>query len=284
MRESVLRGVWRVALIGIVLGLSPGVGAEEVPYVQSSMTVVDTMLSIAEVGPQDFVVDLGSGDGRIVIGAAKRFGARALGIEYDSTLVGESRSNAVREGVADRASFLRQDIFEADFSDATVVTMYLLPEVNLQLRPRILYGLRPGTRVVSHDFDMGDWEPDAKRTVPVPDKPVGPRKESTIFLWTVPARLAGPWRGTLTGPLGEEPVLLEFAQRFQKVQATIWLPRSDMGGTGRIQGSSIRLDLRRSQFGTSALQFTLKAVDGRLEGEAFEEGKRYLLKAARIPS
>ena len=284
MTRGVARGGWAAILVSIWLGWAATAQAEDVPYVQSSMTVVDTMLSIAEVGPQDFVVDLGSGDGRIVIGAAKRFGARALGIEYDSTLVEESRRNAVREGVADRASFLRQDIFETDFSDATVVTMYLLPEVNLQLRPRILYGLRPGTRVVSHDFDMGDWEPDAKRTVPVPDKPVGPRKESTIFLWTVPARLAGAWRGTLTGPLGEEPVLLEFAQRFQKVQATIWLPRSDMGGTGRIQGSSIRLDLRRSQFGTSALQFTLKAVDGRLEGEAFEEGKRYLLKAARIPS
>ncbi len=284
MRGGVARVGWAAMVVAIWLGWVAAVQAEEVPYVQSSMTVVDTMLSIAGVGPQDYVVDLGSGDGRIVIGAAKKFGARALGIEYDSRLVEESRRNALREGVADRASFLRQDIFEADFSNASVVTMYLLPDVNLQLRPRLLYELRPGTRVVSHDFDMGDWAPDAKQTVPVPDKPVGPRKESTIFLWTVPARLAGSWRGTLSGPSGEEPVLLEFEQVFQMVRARIWLPHSSMTGMGQIQGASVRLDLRRLQFETNTLQFTLKAVDGRLEGEAVEEGRRYLLKAARIPS
>ena len=147
--------------------------ADEVPYIQTPGNVVDAMLAIAEVGPKDYVVDLGSGDGRIVIAAAKQYHARGLGIDYDRTLITESRANAAREGVSDRARFLQQDIFLADFRDATVVTMYLLPEVNLEIRPLILFGLRPGTRVVSHDWDMGDWEPDRRVVVAAPEKTIG---------------------------------------------------------------------------------------------------------------
>jgi SAM-dependent methyltransferase len=283
MGNGAVRAIVSAAVTVIGLAFPAGARADDVPYVQSATRVVATMLSMAKVGPQDFVVDLGSGDGRIVIAAAKRYGARGLGIEMDRRLVDESRAAAAREGVADRITFLREDIFVADFSAATVVTMYLLPSVNYQLRPRLLYELRPGTRVVSHDFDMADWEPDAQTTIPVPEKPVGARKESTIYLWTIPARLAGHWRGTLAGPQGEEPVLIEFEQVFQKVRATVWLRRATMGGSGRIQGTAVALGLKQSDLqGSPVLDFRLAVTDGRLEGEAVEGDHRFVLRATRI--
>jgi SAM-dependent methyltransferase len=159
----------------------------DVPFVVTPDNVTIEMLRLADVKPSDYVIDLGSGDGRIVIVAAKRFGARGLGVEIVPDLVAKSRDNARRAGVADRAEFREQDLFATDLSKATVITMYLLPEVNLQLRPRLL-GLKPGTRIVSHDWDMGDWKPDRVITVDAPDKPIGREKSSKLFLWTVPAR------------------------------------------------------------------------------------------------
>jgi len=278
-----LRKILSGLLLWTALGALPPAHGDEVPYVQSPTNVVDAMLSLAEVGPQDFVVDLGSGDGRIVIAAAKRYGARGLGIELDDTLVAESRASAAREGVSDRVAFLQQDIFVADFSDATVVTMYLLPEANLQLRPRILLELRPGTRIVSHDWDMADWPPERQVVVQAPEETVGPRKESTVYLWIVPARVAGYWRGTLTGPQGEEPVLIEVLQRFQNVSATMWLPHWHMAGSGHIPGDSVSVSLERSGVpGFGPLRFTLRAAEGRLEGEAVDGHQRYALRATRI--
>ncbi|MBP2675391.1 MAG: hypothetical protein H6Q84_2231, partial [Deltaproteobacteria bacterium] len=155
-----------MVMLVIALGMPTAAHADEVPYVTTPTGVVDAMLSIAGVGDKDYLFDLGSGDGRIVIAAAKQFHARAVGIEYDGTLIAQSRKSAAREGLSDRVEFLQQDIFASDFRNATVLTMYLLPEVNLDLRPRILFELRPGTRVVSHDWDMGDWEPDDRRVIP----------------------------------------------------------------------------------------------------------------------
>ncbi|MES2957728.1 MAG: methyltransferase domain-containing protein [Pseudomonadota bacterium] len=159
----------------------------DVPFIVTPDNVTREMLKLAGVKAGDFVIDLGSGDGRIVIVAAKQFGARGLGVEIVPDLVEKSRDNARRAGVADRVEFRVQDLFATDLSQATVITMYLLPEVNLQLRPRLL-ALRPGTRIVSHDWDMGDWKPDRVITVDVPDKPIGREKSSRLFLWTVPAR------------------------------------------------------------------------------------------------
>jgi predicted methyltransferase len=159
----------------------------DVPFVVTPDNVTREMLKLAGVGPSDYVIDLGSGDGRIVIVAARQFGARGLGVEIVPDLVVQSRENARKAGVADRAEFREQDLFATDLSKATVITMYLLPEVNLQLRPRLL-ALKPGTRIVSHDWDMGDWKPDRVVTVDAPDKPIGREKVSRLFLWTVPAR------------------------------------------------------------------------------------------------
>lgn len=159
----------------------------DVPFVVTPDHVTREMLKLADVKPGDFVIDLGSGDGRIVIVAAKHFGARGLGVEIVPDLVEKSRDNARRAGVADRVEFRVQDLFATDLSQATVVTMYLLPEVNLKLKPRLL-ALKPGTRIVSHDWDMGDWKPDRVITVDVPDKPIGRERSSRLYLWTVPPR------------------------------------------------------------------------------------------------
>lgn len=150
----------------------------DVPYVPTPQSVVDKMLDIAKVTGEDYLIDLGSGDGRIPIAAAKRFGTKGLGVEIDPARVHEAKVNAVNARVKDKVEFRKQDLFETDLSQATVLTMYLLPRVNLQLRPRILNTLKPGTRVVSHSFDMGDWKPDQKITV-------DGRK---IYLWIVPER------------------------------------------------------------------------------------------------
>ena len=165
---------------------------EEVPFITSPDNVTLEMLRIAGVGPGDHLIDLGSGDGRIVITAARRFGASGLGVEIVPDLVQQSLRNARDAGVAQRVDFRVQDLFQTDLAPATVVTMYLLPEVNLQLRPALL-ALKPGTRIVSHDWDLGDWKPDQTTTVPVPDKKVGLEKSSRIHLWVVPAKVEGLW-------------------------------------------------------------------------------------------
>jgi len=274
----------RMLVLGVALAVLPSVHADEVPYVATPANVVEAMLSIAGVGPQDYVIDLGSGDGRIVIAAAKRYGARGLGIDLDQTLIDGSRARAAREGVSDKVEFLRQDIFASDFHDATVLTMYLLPEVNLELRPRILFDLRPGTRVVSHDWDMGDWEPDDRRVIQTPGKTVWPMTESTVYLWIVPARVAGYWRGTLAGPDGEEPVVIEFLQRFQNASANVWLRRWVLAGSGRIRGDSVSLVLEGSSWkpGSTPLHFTLRVAGGGIEGEARDGENRFLLRARRL--
>ncbi|HSW25198.1 MAG TPA: class I SAM-dependent methyltransferase [Burkholderiaceae bacterium] len=165
---------------------------DEVPFVTSPHPVTMAMLKLARVQASDVVLDLGSGDGRIVIAAARQFGARGVGVELSPQLVQTSRDNALRAGVAGRTQFVVQDLFETDLAQASVITMYLLPEVNLQLRPKLL-ALRAGTRIVSHDWDMGDWQPDRTVVVDAPDKPVGLEKKSRVHLWVVPAPLGGAW-------------------------------------------------------------------------------------------
>ncbi|MBW4612370.1 MAG: class I SAM-dependent methyltransferase [Desmonostoc vinosum HA7617-LM4] len=152
----------------------------DVPYVPTPQAVVDAMLEVAKVGKNDLLYDLGSGDGRIVITAAQKYGTKGIGIDIDPERIKEAKENAKKAGISsDRAQFVQQDLFKTDFSKATVVTLYLLPEVNLKLRPKILKELKPGTRIVSHAFDMGDWKPE--KTLNVEGK--------TIYYWVVPEKL-----------------------------------------------------------------------------------------------
>lgn len=152
--------------------------AQDVIYVPTSDTVVDAMLKLARVESDDVVYDLGSGDGRIVIAAAKNFGARGVGIDIDPERIEESNDNAVDAGVTDKVEFIEADLFKSDFSDATVVTLYLLGRLNERLKPMLMEQLEPGTRIVSHAFDMGDWEPDQTQVV----------DGTTIYLWTIPEK------------------------------------------------------------------------------------------------
>jgi hypothetical protein len=202
-----------------------GQGGKDVVWVPTPQTLVNKMLDLAGVTPQDFVMDLGSGDGRTVITAAKR-GARAMGIEYNPNMVELSKQNAEKEGVSARAEFVKADLFETDLSKATVITMFLLPDINLRLRPKILE-LKPGTRVVSNTFTMEDWDADEIATV-------GEDCTSwcTALFWIVPAKAGGVW--TLAG--GE----LELTQRFQMVSGTLRLKGANTPITdGRLRGDQI---------------------------------------------
>ena len=202
----------RTFTAALVLAASVAQAQDEVPFITTPDHVTLAMLELAGVGASDHVIDLGSGDGRIVITAARRFGASGLGVEIAPDLVRQSREHARAARVHERVEFREQDLFATELAHATVVTMYLLPEVNLQLRPRLL-ALAPGTRIVSHDWDLGDWAPDRTIRVEVPDKVVGRDKFSRAHLWRVPAQVQGLWCTTGAS--------LSFTQRFQAFSATL---------------------------------------------------------------
>jgi SAM-dependent methyltransferase len=201
-----------IAGLAAALAVATAGAQDEVPFITTPDAVTLAMLELAGVGPADHLVDLGSGDGRIVITAARRFGARGLGVEIVPELVARSRDHARQAGVAARTEFREQDLFTLDLAPFSVVTMYLLPQVNLQLRERLL-ALPPGTRIVSHDWDLGDWQPERSVVVDAPDKPIGRDRTSTLHLWVVPARLAGWW---CTADAG-----LFVRQHFQRVAVTM---------------------------------------------------------------
>ena len=203
-----------------------GQEGKDVVWVPTPQIVVDKMLDLAKVGPRDFVMDLGSGDGRTVISAARR-GARALGVEYNPDMVDLSRRNAAKEGVAGKATFVKADLFATDFSRASVITMFLLPEINLKLRPKIL-ALKPGTRIVSNTFPMGDWEPDETVTV-------GEGCDATwctVLFWIVPARVAGTYKL----PQGE----LTLKQQHQRLSGFLVTEGKSHALQGRVRGEEIR--------------------------------------------
>jgi protein-L-isoaspartate O-methyltransferase len=243
---------WRAWLLGTLLpfGASGQEALTPAPFITSPTEVVERMLQLAGTGPGDLVIDLGSGDGRIVIAAARTFGARGLGIELDGALVEESRNNARQAGVADRVAFVRGDVLAADLSAASVVTVYLLPGLIHQLQPRFLEQLRPGARIVSHAFRMTGWAPDQAETLRISKPHPGQGDESTLYLWIVPAEARGVWRGT-----GSELVI---SQNYQHIEIagrlagrTLQAPRAALRGRelaledsgarfrGRVQGDQI---------------------------------------------
>ena len=210
-------------------GYEPTVGQEgkDVVWVPTPQVVVDKMLDMAKLTPKDFVMDLGSGDGRTVITAAKR-GARAMGVEYNPEMVELSKRNAQKEGVTDRVSFVKADLFETDFSKATVITMFLLPDINLKLRPKIL-DLKPGTRVVSNSFTMGDWQAD--QTVELSSAQGCNNSWCTALLWIVPAKVAG----THKIPQGE----LTLKQQFQMLSGTLRAEGKTFAVKGKVNGEEL---------------------------------------------
>lgn len=236
-----------------------GQDGKDVVWVPTPQAVVDRMLDMAKVTPKDYLMDLGSGDGRTVITAAKR-GVRASGIEYNPDMVELSRRNAEKEGVAARAEFRKADLFETDFSQATVVTMFLLPEINLRLRPKIL-AMKPGTRVVSNTFTMGEWEADETSTV---GEAAGFYR--TALLWIVPAVVDGTWKSAQ----GD----ITFSQSFQKVTGTVRAGSGSHALNGRLRGDQIT-------FSAGGAEFTGKISGDVIEGTVKTGGKTAPWKATK---
>jgi Methyltransferase domain len=207
----------------------------DIHYVPTPQELVDVMLGMANIGKDDIVYDLGSGDGRLVITAAKKYGASGIGIDIDPERIGEARENAKKAGVEGKVRFLEQDLFKSDFHDATVVTLYLLEELNLRLRPHIFAQVKPGTRVVSHAFTMGDWEPDAERTI----KKEGENYDA--YYWIVPANMSGRWKMT-GGESADFPHTATVEQKFQKI-----IVRSgdggEMLGEGKVNGATFTITI-----------------------------------------
>jgi SAM-dependent methyltransferase len=247
----------RIAVSLLCLLLAAGVSAQTAPsrapdviYVPTPQPVVEEMLRMAEVSKDDLVYDLGCGDGRLVVTAAKKFGARGVGIDIDPVRIKESRANAAAAGVTDRVKFLNQDLFESDFRDATAVTLYLLSTLNVKLRPILLDQLKPGTPIVSHDFDMGDWEPEMAKDVK------GPTRVHRVYRWTVPAKTRGAWRIKA----GDRVFELALKQNYNSVTG---LARS-RGREHRILNGSVwgtRLSLELSHGGGT--------LNGLVEGRTF---------------
>jgi len=227
----------------------PEVGQEgkDVVWVPTPQALVDKMLDLAKVTPKDYVIDLGSGDGRTVITAAKR-GAKAHGIEYNPEMVELSKRNAAKEGVSDRATFAKADLFESDFSQAQVITMFLLTSINAKLRPKIL-DLKPGTRIVSNTFDMGEWKPDETAKVS------GCESWCTAHLWIVPAKVGGTWKL----PQGE----LSLKQTFQMISGTLKNGNVITPISGKLNGDEISFTAGGAQYTGRVNGST---IDGTLKG------------------
>ncbi len=235
----------------------PQVGQEgkDVVWVPTPQALVDRMLDMAKVTAKDYVMDLGSGDGRTVITAAKR-GARATGIEYNPDMVELSKRNAEKEGVGAKAEFKKADLFETDFSQATVITMFLLPDINLRLRPKIL-DMKPGTRVVSNTFTMGEWQADETSTV---SEASGYYR--TALLWIVPAKVEGTWKSAQ----GD----ISFKQAFQMIAGTV----KGLPLTGRLRGDQI-------QFSAGGVEYSGRVNGSNIEGTMKSGGKTMEWKAAK---
>jgi SAM-dependent methyltransferase len=227
------------ALLGLLLAAVPACAelrarlpGPDVLFIATPEDVSVAMLRLAAVTARDVVFDLGSGDGRVVVAAARDFGARGVGVEIDAELVNAGRDLAYGAGVSERTTFLWQDLFVTDLRPASVVTLYLRDDVNLRLRPRLLGELAPGSRVVSHDFDMGDWRPDRTQRVR------GPSRDHTLYLWVVPADVAGIWRLRL----GAREGLLNLAQRYQVLGGTLSLDGRELAITdARLGGDQVTL-------------------------------------------
>lgn len=216
----------------------------DVPYVPSDETVVAAMLNLAGVGPKDMLYDLGSGDGRIVITAARKYGARGIGVELDPLRVADAMDDASDVGLECQVDFIEEDLFTVDFSEATVVTLYLMDSINVQLRPRFLKELRPGTRIISHAFDMGDWQADERIRL----------EASSIYKWIVPAQVAGTWEWE---GLDGQIYRIDLQQKYQDVSGRIWVADKEVSLQSAVLSGAC-LDIKvQTESGVSPKYITL---------------------------
>lgn len=243
----------------------------DVNFVATPHEVVAEMLKMARVTKDDTVYDLGCGDGRILITAAREYGARGVGVDIDPMRIRESTENAVKAGVTGRVKFLQQDLFEINLSEATVVTLYLLVDLNVRLRPKLFRELRPGTRVLSHEFGMEDWKPDRTskvRNVKIYYQPNFPEvKDTYIYSWVIPANVAGDWQWALSGPGGTRNYRMHLGQKFQEFTG-----RVNAGGqespvkNARLVGGRLSFNVKERIDGVNAAM----KFDGRVEGHSVQ--------------
>ena len=235
------------------------------PYVPTPPAVVDAMLELAGVGPRDYVIDLGSGDGRIVLTGATRHMAGGMGVDIDPELVDRANDSARRLGVAERVQFVQRDVLATDVSRATVITLYLLPGMMVNLQAKLLAELRPGTRIVSHDFAFEKWRPDRTITVQTPEKyEISGSWTSDVHLWIVPAAVQGAWRVQRDGDPGEAS-RLEIRQGFQHFDGRIALRGRTLEVRGNLTGSQLSFTLPAENGGRE--QFTGTVARDRIQGE-----------------
>ena len=257
------------------LSLTAAAQEPRVPYVPTPQDVVDKMLQMVRVTSNDYLIDLGSGDGRIVVSAAKKHGARGFGVDINPERVSEAQANAQKNGVTDKVAFYQRDLFQTELSQATVISMYLLPRVNLELRPKLL-DLKPGTRIVSHDFSMGDWKPDVYVQMHSLEKYTGAGGDSEIYFWVVPAKVAGEWRWEL--PLRAKPqtYVITLRQTFQQVNGTFTLNgRSSPLQNVKLSGDELSFSFS-ADLGAGPVRHEFKGkVDGeQVHGAAVLSGSR----------
>jgi len=246
-----------------------------VPYVPTPQEVVERMLETAKIGPNDYLIDLGSGDGRIVVTAAKKYGTRGFGVDLNPERIRESNENARAAGVADKVAFYQRNLFETDLSQATVITMYLLPRVNVELRPKLLE-LAPGTRLVSHDFDMGDWRPDAEHTVDAKDKYGGAGGRSEVYFWVVPAKVAGTWQWQSTVAGKPQSYEIRVEQKYQSLTGSVWVGgRTATLRNLRLRGPDIQFQFTIELNGAPVRhEFAGKVAGDSIDGTASLSGAR----------
>lgn len=288
MTASPFRGFASLVFCALMLGCAPlsaqkadftphsGQAGKDVIWIPTPEALVTRMLQLAQIRPDDYVVDLGSGDGRIVIAAARDFKARGLGIEYNADMVAFAQRRAREAGVADRARFVQGDIFATDFSDATIVTMYLLPELNMRLRHTLLQ-MKPGTRLVTHQFTMGDWTPDEVSTI----------ENRPGYLWIVPANAGGTW--TLHFPQAggtgaSVTARMVISQRFQTLDGTVELPGDLKNSLSvpRLRGRDIQFSFTDPQGVHREFRGTVD--DDRMQGTVSGGGSSAMFTAERVGS
>jgi methyltransferase family protein len=257
----------------------------KLPYVPTPQIVVDEMLKMANVTAKDFVMDLGSGDGRMIITAARSFKASGLGVDIDTKLVELSNKQAKANGVDERAKFIEQDMFKADISKATVVTLYVLPDFMEKLRPKLLAELKPGSRIVAHDYYMSEWYPDRQFSLTVPEKiKANGTDKAYLYLWIVPSVVAGDWRVEFDpGGNRRQLIVLTINQQYQMINAYAKNALGEMKiDKSLLRGDEISFNLT---VGANPYQFTGKISNEKMEGTAVTAGNNQLIpwRASKLP-
>jgi hypothetical protein len=236
--------------------------AQYVPYFPTPQPLVDRMLEMAEVQESDFLIDLGCGDGRIPVTAAQRYGATGLGVDFEAQRIVEASENAKNAGVVDKVTFRKEDLFDTDISRASVLTLYLSLRINIKLRPRILETMKPGARVLSHDFNMGDWLPDRTERI----------SGRVVYLWLVPVKVAGNWQLTYDGPHGPKAFEVTLAQEFQQLDGEAMIDgRRALLRDALVAGDRVGFAV---DLGERSMRFDGRVVNGHLEGDGWKATRK----------